>query len=280
MTRILVVGSSGKLGRMLRAIWHVPPPNAASVTWVARTGAPGMIEWRPGQDPADVPSADVVIALWGVTPGQGDLGDNARLAISAMELAANLGARRVLHCSSSAVYPPSETALSELDETGPSSDYGRAKITMEAVIKDWSEANPDGPAPCIMRLANVAGADSLFATLDRGGPVPLDQFPDGTGPRRSYLAPSDLARSLVNLATCPDRYYPPLVNLSGPRPVAMEAIVRAADRRLDWRPAPDTAIPCLAMDAGRIARLCGELVDSSDPGALAENWRRWGAPAQ
>lgn len=281
MTRALVLGSTGRLGRIMRRVWTTPPDAFSSLHWIARKPEPGVTAWQPGDPTGALPRADVIIALWGVTAGDEEaLALNSTLATTAMDLALDLGASRVLHCSSAAVYPGTSDPLEETDDTDPPRPYGAAKLAMEEAVQAWVQDHPNGSMTCLMRLANVAGADSLFASLDRGGPVTLDQFADDHGPQRSYLAPQDFARALIDLSTCPDRYFPPVVNLAGPRPVAMEAIVRAAERQVIWQPAPDNALQCVSLDTGRITRLSGELVASSDAGSLVANWRDWGETRQ
>lgn len=281
MTTALVLGSTGRLGRILRRVWQQQSGSISAFHWISRGAQPGCISWTPGEPTGALPRADVVIALWGVVSGTpAELAKNAELARQAMDLTAEIGAKRVLLMSSAAVYGPSDAPLPETADRTPVTDYGIAKCAMEDVVQDWCAANPNGPETCVLRVGNVAGADRLFAALDDGGPVVLDQFEDGNGPKRSYVAPTDLGRALVDLATCPDRYLPRFINIAGPRPVAMDLIVRAAERMIKWTPAPDDAVPALTLDTGRISRLSGELVASSDAGCLVADWRDFGETAQ
>ncbi len=266
MTRALVLGSTGRIGRVMRHIWTTKPDAFSTLTWTSRSGAPGTLKWALGDPTGGLPHADVVIALIGGSDEDG-------LAIATLNMANDIGANRVLLCSTDEVYPPSLTPRDETDDTDPCTPMGLAKVGMEQAVGDWVAKTPFGPMPCIMRLGHVAGADDLFDQMDGGTAVVLDQFNDENGPLRSWLAPQDLARALIALGTCPDRYYPPVVNLAGPRPVATQSILRAAEHQFDWRPATDTAIQSIAMDTGRIGRLNGELVQSSDPGGLVSVWR-------
>lgn len=236
-----------------------------------------IIAWQPGDPVGGLPPADAVVALWGVTPGAGrDLSLNTTLALAAMDLAQAVGARRVLHCSSAAVYPGGSVAACESDAVAPWSPYGVEKARMEAAVADWTRQRPGGPRACCLRMANVAGADSLFAALDRGGTITLDRFPDGQGPRRSYLAPGDLAQAIGALLRLPAADLPEVVNLAGPTAVAMADVVRAAGQEPAWRPAPEGALPVMALSDRRGAALFGPLTDSADPARLVAQWRALG----
>ena len=114
--KFLVLGASGRVGRLLRAVWAATPPAGRAFTHVMRKdfGGNGEVLWRPGMPLADLPAADAVIALWGAVPAKGArLADNVFLARQAVDIARAIGADRVLHCSSAAVYAPSAQALSE-----------------------------------------------------------------------------------------------------------------------------------------------------------------------
>lgn len=272
--RVLVTGATGKLGGILLSHWRDAPVPGLELVPVSRDGTVGTA-WAPGAPCSALGRADAVLALWGVTAGGSDaLAANAELAVAAMELAREVGAGRVLHCSSAAVYPPSPEPSDETVTPDPPGAYGTAKLEMERTIAAWQAAHPGGPRASCMRIANVAGADSLFASLGRGDVVTLDRFPDGQGPRRSYVAGADLARACVALLDCPADRLPPVVNICGQTPVAMEGIVRAAGRDLTWRPAPEGAVPEVALSAGFITALGAGPRESDTPEALVSDWRR------
>ena len=271
---ILVLGASGRIGRMLRRWWAIAPPAGLVPHWQFREApAEGGLVWRPGEaPPATLPRCDGLLALWGVTPGPGrDLGANGALALAAMELAATIGARRVLHCSSAAVYPPGPAPLTE-DMAGPAPNpYGHAKLDMEEAIAGWRAAHPGGPEACALRIGNVAGADSLFAALAKGDPVTLDRFTDGHGPARSYISVPALAR-IVEALFAHEGPLPATLNIASPAPVAMEAIARAAGRDVLWRDAPEAAAPMVWLDTVRLAAIA-PLPPESAAGLVA-SWRQ------
>ncbi|MWD27069.1 NAD-dependent epimerase/dehydratase family protein [Aquicoccus sp. SCR17] len=268
-------GATGRLGGILLRHWRDAPPAGLEIVPVARRAMPGAVVWTPGTDPAPLGRADAVLALWGVTAGNdAALGANRDLALAAMELARATGADRVLHCSSAAVYPPGPGPLDEEVPPAPARPYGAAKLAMERAVADWAAANPGGPRACCLRIANVAGADSLFTSLEGEGPVTLDRFADGRGPRRSYVAGADLARACAALLTLPPEELPEVVNVCGPRPVGMDALVRAAGRDLRWRDAPEGAIPEVALSDARLAALGAAARESDRAEALVADWRR------
>lgn len=265
--RILVLGSSGRVGRLLRLAWDRRPPQA-DILLQSRDG--DGIRWRPGQ-PNPFGTVDAVVALWGVTHGtQADLAQNTALALAAQDIAAECGAARVLHCSSVAVYAPKAGLLAETDPTGPQNPYGTAKLRMEHAL-----AAAPGPARTILRIGSVAGAESLAASIRHGwenpaAPLCLDRFPDGQGPLRSYIAPSDLARVLVTLALAPD--LPGVLNLGAPAPVRMQDLLGAAHHPFSWQPASATARQSAVMDCSRLAALTGLDARAADPGHIITDW--------
>lgn len=250
---VLVLGGNGRLGRILRRRWAGRP----GILWQAR-GAGADIRWPPGDRWPGNLRPRAIVALWGVVPGRGDPAANRDLALAAMELGTRTGATRVLHCSSAAVYTPHATPRDET-QADPHTAYGHAKLAMEQAIAAWQTANPQGPSACIMRIGNVAGADSLFAALRKAGPVGMDRFSDGHGPRRSYLDHATLARVIDALLICPDDALPAIVNVANTGVIDMAEIVRAARRPLTWAPAARPHDGVMALNLSRLNRL-------TDPG--------------
>ena len=278
---VLVLGASGKLGRILRRQWQITPPKHLTVAWQYRENPPSHgWQWRPGEVPQwEATPVDTVLALWGVTSGsEHKLAKNRPLAHAALTLAETLGATRVLHCSSAAVYPPGPDPLRETQAGGEINAYGAAKLDMERAIADWSRAHPQGPKSCIMRIGNMVGADSLFAAIARGdNPIRLDQFASGAGPWRSYISAPTLARVVEALITCSDNALPGLVNVASTESVAMEALARAAGCDVAWRQTPDTAAPMVALDTSVLSALVDLPVET--PEELIASWRRLEAPS-
>lgn len=265
MPRVVVVGATGKIGRVLRAVWG---PEAA--IWQARQDVPGHVLWDPLGANCPVSLRDsVVICLAGVTRGDA-LGLNTDLALAVMRAADVGGAARVLVASSAAIYAPSDRDMAEADAPDPPSPYGRAKAAMEAAVL----AAP-GPARCLLRIGNVVGADALIGGARPGQPVVLDPVPGAEGgPLRSWIGPVTLARVLRDL--CAIRDLPPVLNVAQPGPVRMAALLEAAG--IDWRfgPARPGVVGRATLDVDRLSGLLETLLPAATPRGLIAEWRGLG----
>lgn len=274
--KILVLGASGKLGKMLRSAWAEQCSPLVDLVYCARqsSSAAGDVLWTPGDRIDHLPRVDAIVALWGAVPGSGhSLDCNSALARTATDLATSLGATRVLHCSSAAVYQPNGAPLREENDAEPPSDYGKSKRKMERVIETLS-LQPGAPSMVSMRIANVAGADSLFANMKPGGSLRLDRFPNGQGPLRSYIAPDDLARAIVALVFAKDIEGP--VNIAAPSVTAMQDLALAVGCKVAWQEAPPQAIASVSLDTSKLARLLPLSERSADASYLVNSARRGG----
>jgi len=285
--RPLLLGASGKVGRALRRVaeaglWPGPLP-----LWQHRPGSdvPGedVLAWDilSGRDPRLPPGCRGVIALAGVTTGDADaLALNTDLALAAVDLAARHGLGPVLIASSAAVYGRQAGAMAENAPLAPANPYGAAKAAMEAAVAARLIAlGADAPSVCCLRIGNVGGADQLFAAMARG-PVTLDRFADGQGPRRAYLGAADLAAILAGLLS-QGGALPFALNLAAAGTVAMADILDAAGAAWRWTPAPQTALAELALDTSLLAGLIGAPLPRADAAALVAQARLggWVGPA-
>lgn len=263
MEKALVLGRTGKIGRALERYWSAHAPGV-SPAWMGRSEAEGV-----------VPAARAVLALWGKTAGDAEtLAQNATLAERAAALAAEAGADRVIHLSSAAVYGGAGPYREE-DAPAPRNAYGLAKCEMEARIARLG----GGARHCILRLANVAGADSLFRALEAQGEIVLDRFEDGGGPERSYIAIPELAQVFETLLGCEALRLPQVLNVAAPAPVAMEEIARAAGRRIVWQAAGAAAVQRVVLDTARLESLVSFGPQAGTASHLVESWQRYGAGA-
>ncbi|MFN3208500.1 MAG: NAD-dependent epimerase/dehydratase family protein [Roseovarius sp.] len=267
--RILVTGSGGRLGRLLFAARKLSGPQTPRFIFQSRK--PGRdLQWSPDMPLGHLPNCDVIIALWGVTSGSDNaLAENAALVETTRRTARACGAERVFHLSSAAVYGPG-AQMSETTETAASTAYGKAKIDMEAAVR----AARDTYRHCVLRLANVVGADSLAPALLSHGDVTLDRFADGHGPRRSYIGATDLLRVFRGLSELDADLMPPAINIAAADPVSMEDLAVAAGKAVIWRPAPVTGIQDATLDVTRMRTLLPEVRPASDPKALWDELRR------
>lgn len=262
MKPVLILGASGKIGRALQRYWRANPSSSIAPLWAER-----------GQEEVTGVQVQAIVALWGVTAGTDeDLSANAALATDAIALARKLSAARVLHLSSAAVYTPSDGALSEESDIAPTRPYGLAKTAMEQAIA--GERKP--PLSCALRLANVAGCDSLFKALSEGGDMTIDRFEAGNGPLRSYIAIPELAAVLEALVGCSDSALPEVLNVAAPLPVDMGAIAAAAGRKFEWCPPRDGAVERYVLDTTRLQALVELPENASDAAHLVESWQTYG----
>ena len=270
---VLVLGSGGRLGRLLRRIWARHPPAGVDLHFQSRRAHahPHSHQWSPGQPADTLPVCDTVIALWGQTEGDAEaLALNASLAGQSRAVALACGATRLLHLSSAAIYGGAVDAT-ETTPAAPVNDYGRAKLALEMRVAGFDDP---GLRHVCLRLANVVGADSLAPALRRDTPVILDRFADGEGPLRSYIGPEDLADILIALARVPPGDLPATLNVAAPEPVAMQALTTAAGRDITWRDAPPTALQRVTMDTTHLAQLLPALNPTSDAAVLIERWQQ------
>lgn len=270
--RILVLGATGRIGRVLRQCW-----GGDAALWQARTPqkGPGWALFDPLGDAAALADAaqgvSAILCLSGVTnvraANGGDMADNTHLARAAIRAAAGSGAR-VLLASSAAVYGNQPGVLGESTPLAPLSDYGRAKADMEDMaIKTGSDL---GVSTCSLRIGNIAGLDAILGGWRPG--FQLDRFADGRTPRRSYIGMATLARTLGDLLAAPA--LPHTLNIALPQLVEMGALLDAADLAWQPRPAPDSAIAEVALDVSALGAFTSVPRAASLPETLVAEWRK------
>ena len=267
-TRVLVIGGTGRLGRLVRKALGDGRSAGVNLIWQARAeGRGGDLVFDPLTAPdtyADaVRAVDVVLNLAGVVSGDAAaLCENTTLALAAVRAAEAAGGRPVLIASSAAVYGPRPGPQAETAPCFPAGGYGAAKLAMERAVVGV-------PKLCCLRIGNVAGADALLGVPHRPGERALDIFPDGTAPRRSYIGPTALAQAFVQLArlAAGGADLPALLNLALSGPVGMDALLRAAGEDWTSRPAPEGAIAEITLD---VSRAIGLGVVPEDPAQASE----------
>ncbi len=261
----LILGAGGRLGQSWQRLWQAGHwPDSAAPLWQMRRPpgpelegpdlADGALVWdlldqRPPDDPR-LDRARGVVVLAGVTAGPPEaLARNAALAEAAIRLSVERGLGPVLLCSSGAVYGRATGPQAEAGPPHPANPYGAAKLAMEDAVAGTANVTA-------LRLSNVAGCDMLFSAAAAGA-VRLDRFANGTAPRRAYIGPLTLARVVLRLiglagAGVP---LPPVLNVAAPGTVGMDEVLQAAGLSWTWTPAPDSALPELALDTGLLQGL-------------------------
>lgn len=289
---VLLVGGTGRVGRMLRHHWALDA-KAPRLVVQSRQELPGcgdQVLWSPlagpqGLEPQlqrlGLPDLTAMIVLAGVTPGitaagePADLEDNLRLAEACLAAARALGIGRVLLASSAAVYGAAADghAFDEQAPLNPVNPYGAAKLRMERACQPWRAAGMD---LCLLRIGNVAGADALLGANHRpdglSPQIVIDRFADGGGPVRSYIAAGALTHVLVQL-TCLPTALPPVLNIAAPEPVAMVALAQAAGWAPGFRPAPSSAHQRIVLDCGLLAGICPPEPRDNLPTEMVHQWK-------
>ncbi|AXQ94974.1 SDR family oxidoreductase [Cereibacter azotoformans] len=271
--RLLVLGSTGRIGCLLRRAWQEPPEGLSPV-WHGR-GASSDLAWDMLSEAWPGGRADIVLTLAGVTSRAGRLEDNGALGMAGCRAAEAAGARHVFLLSSGAVYGSARSEdLSEEDEPRPDTPYGEAKLTMERAALEWR--GPGRPGLTILRLGNVAGADALLGPRRAPGEIiVLDPVPGAGGPVRTYIGPVSLADVLARLARLAigGAPLPEVLNLGAAPPVDMADLLEAAGLAWRWDPPRDGVIPRVSLALGRLAALCPMPADAGAPARLVAEWR-------
>lgn len=280
---ILVMGSTGKVGRALRRYWTDVSVPSFDVLWQRRQGdsSNGWLAWRPlDQAVPELPPLDAVIVLSGVTPGADcDMSLNTDLALAGLDVARQAAARHVFLASSQAVYGAQDGPLTEATPMRPGNAYGQAKADMERAAKAWQDAQgPDAPGITCLRIGNVAGADMLGKAVASGGALRLDRFADGAGPERAYIGAGGFARVLESLlgAVAAGKPLPFALNVAAPQPVRMSELLTAWGRTWDWAAAPDTARQSILLDVAALCRLHAFAPSDRDAAVMVDEWERLG----
>ena len=270
---LLVLGATGRLGRLIRAVW----PQDTPALWQSRKPQDGYLACDIMKDAEGLAhmmqGASAVICLAGVTSSRArkagaSLRDNSLLAQATVQAAARSGVPRVILASSAAVYGRAPSPLHEGIVGTALSPYGQAKYEMEQAASALGDAQ--SVDVCNLRIGNVAGADAILGEWQPG--FALDTYVDGNTPRRSYIGPESLAKVIVALsrAKVTTRY----LNVASPDVTAMGDLLDAAG--LNWTPRAATAqsIDCVMLDTAKLEgylRLSG---DTSSAPTLVAEWRR------
>lgn len=274
--RILLVGSSGNVGRMISYYWrnlltkdstivaqHRDKDRSDGFYWPLLESDDGRLKNQ---------GFSSIVCLAGITPGvSANLDLNTTLAENVLKAAHTSGIRRVLLASSSAVYGSGQQ-FRENGAKNPLNAYGVAKIDMEEACAPWRES---GLEVCCLRIGNVLGADALAKSilrLNKKEPLTIDCFTDGKGPVRSYIGPKTLSEVLFTLATHQSS-IPKALNVASPREVYMEDLAKASNHPFIFRTAPENAHQKITLDCERLTSIHSFRANDSDPKEMVMQWK-------
>ena len=240
------MGASGRVGQLIASAWakrdspwHTVPLqyrspqtlfHSRNIPWDIADGPDGLLKWMDRFG-----ALETLIVMAGVTPAtSSDMTLNIVIAKAYLDAARVAGIKRVLLASSSAVYGFSDgSPMSETHSCAPVNTYGKSKLDMEAMA--CVVAEDTNIEICCLRIGNVAGADALLLnapTATPETPLIIDRFPNGAGPLRSYIGPTQIGDVLAKLA-CHQGTLPSVLNVAGTAPIHMEELAIAA--ALPWR---------------------------------------------
>lgn len=262
----LILGASGQIGQMLYQLWDQGALDfGGDPVWQYRRPVQGQKQtliWDILREPAPQIAPSGVICL----AGGPQVADNVALAQAAVMVARGAP---VLFASTQAVYGPQTGLMSETGLCVPQGAYGETKLAAEQAIADHTNVTS-------LRIGNAIGADALLRAVQRG-PVALDQFADGQGPRRMMIGPQALGQALIDLLAV-DEIAAPVLNLAQPGLVAMADMLEVLGVEWHWQPAPATAIPRLEMDLGAVQALI-DLAPADPAQLIAEVYAAgWSVP--
>lgn len=236
---LIVTGAGGRVGRLLR---KVAPKGR--VIWVTRTPSDnGDVSWD--NLISGVPAGAVILHLAGAV--KGELSLNARLA---QQVCNARGSRHVFVASTAAVYRPTASDLQEDTPADPQNAYGAAKLAMERAVR--------GQGVTLLRIGNVAGADSLLGGLVAGTSAILDPVVGQSGgPQRSYIGPMTLWRTFQHLAemAVAGVNLPEVLNVASPGALAMADLLDAADAPWTYGAQKADTVPRVVLDVSRLSSL-------------------------
>lgn len=275
--QVLITGSAGKLGHLLRAAWDGGVPGLDMIWSSRQADRPADVTWDICAGPIPkIAKGAVILHLAGVLRGDHNgLAVNALMAVAVCEAARAAGAAHVFLASSAAVYGANSAENNELRSPTPLSDYGRAKLDMEKAVHCWRRrAGPKPLGITCLRIGNVVGADALFGVASRTSDLVLDPVPEQPkGPIRSYIGPQALAQVLADLIhhVRGGRSLPSILNIASPRAVSMVDLLDAANMPFQLGAPNAQVIPMVRLSTKRLSAFAP--VYHANASEMIADWR-------
>lgn len=265
LNRILFVGGSSKVGRLIKKSWS--KCSSADIDLHFQFRRLGELRdscdvhldpWANGISvaPCSELHYDTIVIFAGATSGPQLIDLNAEIARKWLDFSVSVGCDKVILASSSAVYGAGRNVpFKETDIPRPSNEYGSSKLKMERSLAQYRKL---GLNICSLRIGNVLGADSLWrsirsASKDRA--VKLDRYPNGRGPLRSYIEPSTLLKVLERLSLLNGSELPQVLNVANPHATQMEDILNSVGVPWQWSPSSFESLQKIVLDCSSLEEI-------------------------
>ena len=264
---VVVLGATGRLGRILRTYWG---PEAT--VWQSRQQRRGYRTCDLLGNPQALQEALALARSVVLLAGPGGRGGGIHLSLTRAVEAAMPASARLILPSSAAIYGAQRGSLTETTPPRPQTPYAFDKAAVEA----WARGLPEGRTT-VLRIGNVAGADAILGGWKPG--FQLDRFMCGSGPRRSYIGPRSFAHVLAALLSHPGP-LPPVLNVPAPGAIEMADLLRAANLPFSWRPAPRQSIKEVALETRLLETFVQFTPEMRTAAGMVAEWRALHTMAQ
>ncbi len=283
--KFLLVGGSGRVGRMVVNVWDRQPnrmvrgvlqgrgsqviTNSSSLRWDPLQGSAELQGWVNTYGPFKG-----MVVLAGITPNSGqDLSLNKTIVENCLAAAKLVGISRVLVASSSAVYGIGDgSPFSEAASCTPVNEYGRSKLEMEHACEDFRGNDLE---VCCLRIGNVAGADALLLNIKNSEtytPISIDIFADGRGPLRSYIGPKTLSM-VIDTLVLQTYKLPSILNIAAPSPIHMDVLANAAGHPWVPKKPKNQSHQNISLDCSLISEIYPFTVSEGTASEIVMQWK-------
>jgi UDP-glucose 4-epimerase len=279
--RVLLVGASGKLGKLVVHFWNDFSPLVTLVEQHRRRHPGNFVKWSPLDGHLQLSkfvdkfgNFDAMVILAGATPNSdNEYSLNKDIIVSCLSAANRLQIKKILVASSSAVYGSyKSTPFTETSKCIPENPYGISKLEMERECDIWRSK---GLEICCLRIGNVVGADALSSNIlssTMENVLYLDVFPTGGGAIRSYIGPRTMASVIHSLCLYSGR-LPETLNIASPAPVSMIDIAAASGKPWKSRHVCHGTNRSITLDCSALSKVyCFDGRDS-DPNTMVAQWK-------